>query len=108
MSSLVIMAMKRHPTSLTTLPTDLAIEIIGHLVVTSEWRMDDLRSLWVTCSSMRRIYSNLAVSWRLSLVRFRCGTTWDDPVDYEALLASLTQLNNLEACFFTRIQTLFM
>ena len=33
---------------------------------------------------------------------------WDGPIDYEALLASLTQLDNPEACFFTRIQTLFM
>ena len=33
---------------------------------------------------------------------------WDDPIDYEALLASQTQVGNPEACFLTRIQTVFM
>jgi hypothetical protein len=32
---------------------------------------------------------------------------WDDPIDYEALLASLTQVSNMEACFLIRIQTVF-
>ena len=36
------------------------------------------------------------------------GRTWVDPVDYYALLASLTQVGNLEACFLTGIQTIFM
>jgi hypothetical protein len=40
--------------------------------------------------------------------QFRHERTWDDPVDYEALLASLTQVGNLEACFLTGIQTVFM
>jgi hypothetical protein len=33
---------------------------------------------------------------------------WDDPIDYEAHLASLTQVGNPEACFLTGIQTVFM
>jgi hypothetical protein len=57
---------------------------------------------------MCRIYGDLTVSQRLALDRFRCGRTWEDPVNYEALLAILTQVGNLEACFLTRIQTVFM
>ena len=83
------MAAKRHPTSLTAVPTNLAIEITDHLTVTSKWPMDDLHSLWATYLSICRICGNPAVDRRLSLVRFKCGTTWDDPIDYEALLAGL-------------------
>jgi hypothetical protein len=36
---LAIMAVKWHPTSLTVLPTDLGIEITGHLAATLEWPM---------------------------------------------------------------------
>jgi len=85
------------------LPTNLANEITGHLSITLDRPMDDLHSLWATCSSMHRICGNPVVGRHLSLVRFKCGTTWDGPINYEALLASLTQLSNLEACFFTRI-----
>jgi hypothetical protein len=48
------------------------------------------------------------VGRHLALDQFRCGRTWDDPIDYEALLASLTQVGNPEACFLTGIQTEFM
>jgi hypothetical protein len=102
------MAVRQHPTSLTALPTDLAIEITSHLAVTLEQPMYDLCNLQATCSSMRRIYGNPTISRCLSLVQFICGMTWDDSVNYETPLASLTQLGNLEACFFTGIQTLFM
>ena len=57
---------------------------------------------------MHCIYGDSAVGRCLALDRFRHGRTWDDPVDYEALLASLTQVGNLEACFLTWIQTVFM
>ena len=70
--------------------------------------MDDLHSLWATCSSMHRICGDPTVGRHLELDQFRHRRTWDDPVYYEALLASLTQVGNLEACFFTRIQTVFM
>ena len=57
---------------------------------------------------MRRICGDPAIGWRLALNQFRCGRTWDDPIDYEALLASLTHVGNAEACFLTKIQTVFM
>ena len=94
--------------SLTALPIEVQIVIIGHLIVTLERPMDDLHSLWVICSSIRRICGDPAIGRRLALDRFRHRRTWDDPVDYEALLASLTQVDNLEACFLTGIQTIFM
>ena len=99
-----IMALRWHPTSLLlVLPNERAIKIAGHLAATSKWPMDDLCSLWVTYSSMRHIYGNPTVGRHFSLVRFRCGTMWDNPIDYEALLASLTQVGNLETYFLTRI-----
>ena len=55
----VIMVARRHPTSLLlTLPAELANEIASHLNATLERPMDDLRSLWVTCLSMRCICDN--------------------------------------------------
>ena len=94
--------------SLTTLPTEVQIVIVGDLATTSEQPMDNLHSLWVTCLSMCRIYGDPAIGRRLALDWFRRGRTWDDPIDYKALLASLTQVGNSEACFLTRIQTIFM
>jgi hypothetical protein len=70
--------------------------------------MDDLCSLWATCPSMRLIYGDPIVGQCLALDRFRRGTTKADPVDYYALLAILTQVGILEACFLTWIQTVFM
>ena len=70
--------------------------------------MEDLYSLRATCSSMRRICGDPAVGRRLTLDRFKRGRTWDDPVNYEALLSSLTQVGNLEGCFLTGMQTIFM
>ena len=57
---------------------------------------------------MCHICDDLTIDRRLALDQFRCGRTWDDPIDYEALLASLTQVGNSEACFLTRIKTIFM
>ena len=103
------MAVRRHPTSrLLALHDKLAIKIASHLAMTSAWPMDDLRSLWATCSSMHRICGNLAVGWCVALDQCRHGLGWDDVGNYYALLSSLTQLGNLEACFLTRIQTVFM
>ena len=59
--------------SLTVLPTEVQIMIVGHLAVTSERPMDDLHSLWVTCSSMRRINGDPTVDQRQALVS--CHTT---------------------------------
>ena len=47
---------------LMALPTDVQIEIIDHLTATLDHPMDNLCSLWVTYSSMRRICDDLTVS----------------------------------------------
>ena len=84
------MAARWHITSLTALPVKVQIEIAGHLVATSDRPMDDLHSLRVTCSSIRRIYGDPAVGRRQALDRFKRGRTGADPINYYALLASLT------------------
>ena len=93
---------------LQVLPDEMAIEIASHLAATLERPMDDLRSLRAACSSMRHICSNPAVGRRVALHQCRCGLGWDEDGNYYALLSSLTQLGNLEACFLTRIQIIFM
>jgi hypothetical protein len=87
------------------LPTELQIVIVGHLAATSEQPMDDLRSLWATCSSMRRICGDPAVDRRVALDQV---TRVNVHVNYFSLLANLTQVGNPEACFLTGIQTVFM
>ena len=82
------MATRWHPTSLTALPAEVQIEIAGHLAVTSEQPMDYLRSLRVTCSSMRRIYSDLAFARRVAVDRCR-PSSLNDCVNYFALLPRL-------------------
>ena len=89
------------------LPTDVQIEIAGHLATTSDWPMDDLYSLWATCSSMRRICGNPAIGRRMVLDQCRHGLGWDDVGNYYALLSSLTQLGNSEACFLIGIPMVF-
>ena len=93
--------------SLMALPTDVQIKIAGHLVMTSDWPLDDLRSLWATCSTMRHICGDPADGQRLALDQVRRGRTGADPINYYALLASLTQVGNLEACFLTGIPMVF-
>ena len=89
--------------SLTMLPTDMQIEITGHLTTTSDWPMDDFYSLRATYSSMCHICGDPAIGQRLALDRVRRGRMGADPVNYYALLARLTQVGNSEAYFLTRI-----
>ena len=68
----IILAVRRHPTLLLlALPDELAIEIASHLAATSEWPMDDLHSLRVTCSSMRCICDNPTIGRRVALDQCR-------------------------------------
>jgi hypothetical protein len=104
---LAIMAARRHPTSLMALPVEVQIEITNHLAATSERPMDNLCYLWVTCSSMHSIYNDPVVGQCVAMDRCRHGVrSLNDLVNYFALLARLTQVNNLEACLLTRIQTI--
>nr|TKW39316.1 hypothetical protein SEVIR_1G170500v2 [Setaria viridis] len=91
------MAVRRHPPSLAALPTKVAIEIAGHLTVTLERPMDDHISLRATCSFMRYVCGNHTVG-----DRFRLAMSWNEPVNYGTLLASLTQVG-----FLTGIKVVF-
>jgi hypothetical protein len=70
--------------------------------------MDDLYSLRATCSSMRRICGDPTAGQHLALDWVRHGSTGANPVNYYALLATLTHVSNPEACFLTGVQTVFM
>ena len=94
---------------LLVLPTDLTIEIVGHLAATLELPMDDLHSLQVTYSFMRHIYGDPAIGHRVAMDWCRHeARLWNDLDNYYALLASLTQLGNPEACILTRIPMEFV
>jgi hypothetical protein len=56
---------------------------------------------------MRHICGNTAIGWHVALDQCRRRLRWDDVGDYYALLSSLTQLSNPEACFLTRIPMVF-
>jgi hypothetical protein len=72
------MSSRRLPLSLVVLPTEVNIDITGHLVATLDWAMDDLRSLrWPTerCFACA-ITRPLVGVWRYSDLPSRCsGTT---------------------------------
>jgi hypothetical protein len=103
------MAARWHPTSLTVLPIKVQIEITGHLAATSERPMDDLRSLQVTFLSMCGICDDPAVDQCMAVDQCRRGVrSSNDLVNYFALLARLTQVDNLEACLLIGIQTIFV
>ena len=95
--------------SLTALPIEVQIEIVGHLAATSERPMEDLRSLRATCSSMHGICGDPTIGRHMAVGRCRRGArSSNDLVNYFTLLARLTQVDNLEACLPTGIQTVFM
>ena len=94
--------------SRTALPVEVQIEIAGHLAAISERPMDNLHSLWATCSSMCSICGDPIIGRRVAVDRCRHGVrSSNDLVNYFTLLARLTQVDNLEACFLTGIQTVF-
>jgi hypothetical protein len=58
---------------------------------------------------MCRVCGHGDVGWRLSIegTQDDISGVWD-PTAYKAFLAMLTSLENLEACFFSRIKAVFM
>ena len=75
--------------------------------------MDDLASLWATCSFMRRVCGTAEVDRRIRLRRvlqrqgFWGCHYYDD--DYHALLTTrLASVGNLEACFLVGLCPTFM
>jgi hypothetical protein len=70
------MAAKRPPLSLVDLPTDVAIQIAGHLAVSLVRPIDQLRALRATCRSMRRVCRNPEVGLRISVERLSDVMYW--------------------------------
>ena len=71
--------------------------------------MDDLCSLWAMCSSMRGICGDPALGRRVVLDRCKHkARSSNDLINYFALLARLTQVDNPEACLLTGIQIIFV
>ena len=87
---------------------EVQIEIAGHLAATSERPKDDFHSLQATCSSRRGICGDPTIGRRVVVDWHRhVARSSNDLVNYFALLARLTQVNNLEACLLIGIQTVF-
>uniref|UniRef100_K3YZK0 F-box domain-containing protein n=1 Tax=Setaria italica TaxID=4555 RepID=K3YZK0_SETIT len=95
------------PSSLVALPTEVAIEIAGHLAATLERPMDDLHSLRETCLFMRRVCSDRAVGRRVALDRFKHAMLWNKPARYAILPTRLTQVGNPKASFLTEMRVIF-
>jgi hypothetical protein len=92
---------------LVVLPTEVYIDIAGHLAATSERAMDDLRSLQATCREMHCVCTNAAVGRHVALERFAIELQWNDRKGYDALLDCLTYIRNPEACFLSGMDILF-
>ena len=75
--------------------------------------MDDLASLWATCSFMRRVCGTAEVDRRIRLRRvlqrqgfWGCHYYYDD---YHVLLTTrLASVGNLEACFLAGLRPVFV
>jgi hypothetical protein len=101
------MLSRRLPLLLVVLPTEVYIDIAGHLAATSERAMDDLRSLQATCREMHCVCTNAAVGRHVALERFAIELQWNDRKGYDALLDCLTYIRNPEACFLSGMDILF-
>ncbi|KAG2571489.1 hypothetical protein PVAP13_7KG378600 [Panicum virgatum] len=89
------------------LPMEVATQIVGHLTATSVSPMDDLRSLGATCCFPRGVTSDRTVGQRINVRRFAAAMLWRDRAAYAALLADLTDIGNLEACYMTGMMNVF-
>ena len=55
------------PYSMDKLPTEVAIEIASRIAKAATDPMEDLGSLWATCSQMRRVRDDAIVGWSIPL-----------------------------------------
>ena len=56
---------------------------------------------------MHHICGNPTIDWRVALDQCKHRLGWNDVGNYYALLSSLTQLGNLEACFLIGMLMVF-
>ena len=89
------------------LPTEVAVQIAGHLTAMSVSPMDNLRSLRATCHFLRGITSYRTIGQCIDVRRFAPTMLWNDRAAYAALLAHLTDIGNPEAGYITGMNKVF-
>ena len=97
------------------LPTDMAIEIASRVAAAAADPMEDLGSIWATCSQMRRVCGDVVVGQSIPLRRVLLHGiqrgTWNrfDDHEYRAkLIAMIASIGNLEACFYAGMHDVFV
>ncbi|RLM45240.1 hypothetical protein C2845_PMPSC055978 [Panicum miliaceum] len=73
------------------LPTNVAIQIAGHLASTSERPMDDLRTLRATCRRMNLVCRNPKVGRRVNVAGLT-DMAWHTPDAYHTFVSCMAQL----------------
>ena len=101
------MAARRHTRSMQDLPTEVAVQIAGHLAAMSVSPMDDLRSLRATCRFLCGVTRDRAVGQCINVRQFAAAMLWRDRAANAALLADLTNIGNPEACYMTGMMNVF-
>ncbi|RLM79493.1 hypothetical protein C2845_PM12G13350 [Panicum miliaceum] len=99
--------MSSTPALIADLPTEVAIQIAGHLAAASVRPMDEPRALWGTYCFMRRMCRDPEVSQCILVERLADDMAWYDPDGYAALLGRLALVGNPEACFITGMHVVF-
>ena len=72
------MAARRHTLSMQDLPTEVAVQIAGHLAAMSVSPMDDLRSLRATCRFLCGVTRDHAVGQHIDVRQFTAAMIWND------------------------------
>ncbi|XP_072149562.1 F-box protein At1g67340-like [Setaria viridis] len=101
------MAPRRPCRSLSDLPIEMVIDIIGHLAATSDNPLEELRRLWATCRLMLSVCDDRAVGVRLSFLQCWEKMSWSQSSRMHALLHQLVALGNLEACLSIAMKDFF-
>jgi hypothetical protein len=97
------------------LSIEVAVEIASRVGAAVADPLEDLGSLWATCSQMRRVCSDALVGRSIPLQRVLLrGTqrgTWKRFYDHEyhaKLITRLASVSNLEAYLYTGMRVVFV
>ena len=97
------------------LPTNMAFVIACRVAKTVADPTEDLGSLWVTYSQMRRVCGDAVGGWSIPLqwvlLRGIHLGIWNRFYDHEyhaKLIARLASVGNLEAYFYARMRAIFV
>ena len=101
------MAARRHTPSIQDLLTRVVVQIAGNLPATSFSPMDNLRCLQATCRFLCGVTSDRAIGQRIDVRQFTAAMLWNNRTAYAALFAHLTDIDNPEAFYITRMNNVF-